>query len=105
GGGRHWGGGGRHWGGGWGRPGYYGRHRYYGHRHRYYGGYAAAGILGLAAGAALASPYYYDDDYYYGGPYYGYGYRRAYYGPECKVITRTRDRRGRPIEVIRYRPC
>ncbi|MFC7052997.1 hypothetical protein ACFQI3_09895 [Hansschlegelia quercus] len=119
GGGRGWGGGGRGYRSGWGGGG-----RYYGGygRHRgYYGGYAAAGILGLAAGAAIASPYrygygygdgYYYDDGYYGRPYsyydrpYRRGYTRAYYGgAECQVISRQRDRHGYPIKVIRYRPC
>ncbi|GLK69573.1 hypothetical protein [Hansschlegelia plantiphila] len=105
--GRGWGGGGRHWGGGgWGGP----RYGYYrGYRHHNYGGYAAAGIVGLAAGAALAGPYGYgyDDDYYDRGGYGGrYGYSRAYYGgAECQVITRGRDYNGRPVRVIRYRPC
>jgi hypothetical protein len=36
----------------------------------------AAGILGLAAGAAIADshPYYYGGPGYYAGPGYGYGY-------------------------------
>jgi hypothetical protein len=111
GGGRGWGGGGRRYYGGY-------RHRGYG-----YGGYAAAGILGLAAGAALASPGYgygygdgyYGDDGYYGGRSYSYydrpyrrsyGYSRAAYGgAECQVISHRRDRYGYPVKVIRYRPC
>ena len=41
------------------------------------GGAVAAGVLGLALGAAIASDRgpYYGPGYYYGGPYaYGYGY-------------------------------
>lgn len=135
GGGRSWGGGGRSFGGGWNggnrfsnrgwgggrnwggpRYGYYRGYR--GHRGGNWGGYAAAGVLGLAAGAAIASPYYggygYGDDYYDGGygyrsygyarPYYGYS--RAYYGgAECQVISRRYDRYGNPVRVVRYRPC
>jgi hypothetical protein len=40
------------------------------------GGAVAAGILGLAVGAAIASPHYgygYGPGYYYGGPAYGPG--------------------------------
>lgn len=58
----------RHWGG---------YHGYYGGYHGYHGGGAGlavgAGILGLAAGAAIAS----NHGYY--GPRYGYGY--GYYAP------------------------
>ena len=63
--------------------GYYGGYRYYGHRHDNDAGVAvAAGVVGLALGAALASGSgrrgyynngYYDNGYYDGG-YYGYGY-------------------------------
>lgn len=55
--------------------GYY--HGGYGHGYgRGWGGAAlAAGVLGLAAGAAIAGshPYYYGGPYY-AGPYYGPGY-------------------------------
>lgn len=112
GGGRHWGGGGwggggRHWaGGGWRGGGYgwrggYPRYGYYRGYHRGYGGYYAAGLFGLAAGAALASPYYYGDDYYDDG-YYA---PRRYYGAECQVISYRHTYDGRSIRVIRYRPC
>jgi hypothetical protein len=51
---------------------------YHGHYYRHGGGgtAVAAGILGLAAGAAIAS-----DGYYGGRGYYGYGYGPAYYAP------------------------
>ena len=47
--------------------------------HRWHGGWGwgapavELGILGFAAGAALASPYYYYPGPYYPYPYYGYG--------------------------------
>lgn len=99
---RYYGGGRRYYGGGWGGRRYYGGYR----RHRGYGGYYAAGALGLVTGGLIASSYY-DRPYgYYDRPYYGDGYyRRAYYGSECQVIVRKRDRYGRPIRVVRYRPC
>lgn len=68
----------RDWHGGW-HGGYHGGY----HDHYYRGGGAGwavgAGLLGLAAGAALASPRYYDGPAYYAPPppppgYYGYGY-------------------------------
>jgi len=77
---------------------YYDRHSY----HRYYdrgdhGDAVAAGIVGLALGAALASNdgggrRYYDDGrryysgrgYYYSGPRYGY-YDRPYYR-SCRTV-------------------
>jgi hypothetical protein len=55
----------------------HGYHGYYGHhRHGNGGAAVAAGVVGLALGAALAGDHdrYYDRGYY-GGPYaYGYGY-------------------------------
>jgi hypothetical protein len=67
--------------GGWGGHGYYGGGRYYGHRGSVAGPAIAAGVVGLALGAALASNSrpaygYYDSDY----PRYGYGYAPGYYG-------------------------
>jgi hypothetical protein len=58
------------------RGGYYGGH----YRHDNGGAAVAAGVLGLALGAAIASDHgyshgYYDRGYgYYGGPAYAYGY-------------------------------
>lgn len=108
-GGRSWGGrgfarGGRSWGGrGYGyRSGWRGNR--YGYR-RGYGGYYGAGIVGLAAGAALASPYYYDDDYYgYDDGYYAAS-PRVYRGAECQYISKRRSYDGRRVNVVRYRPC
>lgn len=71
--------------------GYYGGRGYYGGGHRYYGHHGsnagaavAAGVVGLALGAALASPGpYYGSGYYRGGygyPAYGYGYPASGYG-------------------------
>ena len=67
----------------WHGGGYYGGHGYYGGRgyyRHYHGGNGAAilgaGILGLAAGAAIAS-----DRGYYRGGYYDYGYAPSYYAP------------------------
>ncbi len=53
------------------------------HHGRGDGAAVAAGIAGLAVGAAIAGshPRYYDDDYYYGRPY---GY---YYGRHCRNYT------------------
>jgi len=67
--------------------GYYGGHRYYGHHHGNDAGVAiAAGVVGLALGAALASDSghrgYYNSGYYnngyYDGGYYGRSYDRGY---------------------------
>ena len=49
----------------------YGGH-YYGHRHNDGGAALAAGVVGLALGAALASNSH---------PYYGHSYRHSYYAP------------------------
>jgi hypothetical protein len=59
---------------------YYDRGHYYGHYHGGGGTALAAGILGLAAGAAIASDHrgYYDRGYYGYAPY---GYAPAYYAP------------------------
>ena len=98
-GGGYRGGGYRGYRGGYGYRGYRGSRYGYGWRGRgyRYGGYYAAGLIGAAA---LASPYYYDD-------HYGYDYapRRAYYGSECQIISKRRTASGRPIKVVRYRPC
>ena len=64
---------------------------------------AGACALGVAVGAAAASPYYYDDDYYDDDGYYAAP--RVYRGAECQVVSRRRDVDGRPVRVIRYRPC
>ena len=62
-------------------------HGYYGHGGGWHGGNGtgvavAAGLLGLAAGAAIASdhPHYYGGGPYYGGGYYGGGYYGGGYG-------------------------
>lgn len=78
----------QHWRGGYGGHGYGGR--YYGHRDNA-GPAIAAGVLGLALGAAIASnghSYYYDRPYYgsYGPGYYG----PSYYGPGYRVCESTR---------------
>lgn len=81
-----------------GRGGYYGGYHggYYGHYHG--GGTAlAAGILGLAAGAAIVSSnrgYYGGGGYgyapaYYGGPGYGGGYYEDGYGYAPGPVCRT----------------
>ncbi len=63
------------------------RHDYYRH-HDNTGAAVAAGIAGLAVGAAIAGShprYYRDDSYYdrdYDRPYYGY-----YYAPRCRSYT------------------
>ncbi len=58
------------------------QYRHY-HHHSGSGAAVAAGIAGLAVGAAIAGshPGYYDDGYYYGRPY---GY---YYGRQCRTYT------------------
>jgi hypothetical protein len=63
--------------------GYYGGY-HGGYHHDNSGAAVAAGIAGLAVGAAIASsshPYYYNG-YYYDRPYYGYSY-----GPRCRSYT------------------
>ena len=62
------------------------QHRHYGgsYHHDNSGAAVAAGIAGLAVGAAIASsshPYYYNGRYY-DRPYYGYDY-----GPRCRRET------------------
>ena len=58
------------------------QHRHY-YRHSDSGAAVAAGIAGLAVGAAIAGshPRYYDDGYYYDRPY-GYSY-----GRHCRTYT------------------
>jgi opacity protein-like surface antigen len=69
------------------RGGYGGYHGYYGgHDHHDNAGPAiAAGVLGLALGAAIASnhSHYYYDRPYYGGAYYDDGY----YAPQRVCVT------------------
>ena len=77
----------------YGRYGYYGGDRYYSHRHRDRDGDAlAAGIVGLALGAAIASGNdgrrysYYDRGYYEPRGYY---VDRGYYGRpyrSCRTV-------------------
>jgi hypothetical protein len=72
------------------RDHYYGGGYYGGHRHNDAGVAVAAGVVGLALGAALASDHgyshrgYYDRGYYdrgyYDGGYYDRGYYPGYYG-------------------------
>lgn len=113
-GGRGWGGGqrfsgrrgwgGRSWAGhrGWGGRSWRGGGRYYNRRGYGWGWWPAYAAAGVVAGAAIASPYYYDDGDYDDGYYEP---RRAYRGSECQVITKRRDVEGRPVRVVRYRPC
>jgi hypothetical protein len=74
------------------RGGYGGYHGYYGgHYHNDAGPAIAAGVLGLALGAAIASNHshgYYGGSYYGGGPYYGGYYDDGYYGPRICESTR-----------------
>lgn len=61
------------------------QYRHYYHRDRDHAGAAvAAGIAGLAVGAAIGSHRhrYYNDDYYYDEPYGSY-----YYGSRCRTYT------------------
>jgi hypothetical protein len=82
-------------------------HGYYGHYHHNDGAAVAAGIAGLAIGAAIASdhPHYYSYGYgppaYYGpGPYYG-----GYYGT-CVVRHWAWDPYiGRNVLVHERVPC
>ena len=88
---------------------YYGR-GYYGHRGGHSGAILGAGILGLAAGAAIASnhPRYYSPGYYgYGAPVY-YAppppppvYYDGYYdrGPICRSDWRWDGYIGRYVRV------
>ncbi|HEX5263964.1 MAG TPA: hypothetical protein VFW13_10585 [Phenylobacterium sp.] len=73
------------------RPhGYYGGGYYGGyHHHDNTGAAVAAGVVGLALGAALASNHgYYNRGYYGGGYYPAYGY--AYAPPAYRVCESTR---------------
>jgi len=81
--------------------GYYGGHGYHGHyRHGGSGAAVAAGILGLAAGAAIASSgprYYYDEPVYYAPPPPAYYYE----GPYCRTDWRW-DGWARRYVRVRY---
>ncbi len=76
--------------------GYYGGGRYYRH-HDNTGTALAAGVVGLALGAALASSNsnsrsYYDDRSYYGRGYYDRSYSRGGYGYRtCETSERVWD--------------
>lgn len=68
----------------WGHRGYYGGGYY---RHDNGGAAVAAGVVGLALGAALASN---SHSYYYDRPYYRGGYYDSYYAPPYRVCESTR---------------
>ena len=69
------------------------------HPHGDAGAAVAAGILGLAVGAAIASSHHDYDRGYYGG--YGYGYAPAYYGETCRSYWQWSPRWGRYVRVER----
>ncbi|GLK75785.1 hypothetical protein GCM10008171_10390 [Methylopila jiangsuensis] len=86
---------------------YGGGYRHHHHRGDRAAGYAAAGVLGLAAGALIAGSasrdrYDYEDDYY--APRRVYVERPRYYN-RCKVVRWGEDRWGEPVRVVTYRPC
>jgi hypothetical protein len=95
--------------------GRYYSHRYYGHHGNDAGVAVAAGVVGLALGAALASNSgrhgYYDRGYYSRSyyPTYGYGYYEpdyGYYGRTCESRRRTYDDyTGREVTVTRRYAC
>jgi hypothetical protein len=74
------------------------------HPHGDAGAAVAAGILGLAVGAALASSSHHDYDRSYGygyeQPYYGNGYRPAY-GETCRSYWQWSPRWHRNVRVER----
>jgi hypothetical protein len=72
----------RDWGhrGGYSYGGAYGGHYY--HHNNNNGAAVAAGVVGLALGAALASN---SHSYYYDRPYYRSGYYDSYYAPAYRV--------------------
>jgi opacity protein-like surface antigen len=76
----------QHYRGGYGGYGGYSHGYYGGHYHHDNAGPAiAAGVLGLALGAAIASN---GHSSYYDRPYYGGGYYDGYYGPRWCETTR-----------------
>lgn len=83
----------------------WGGHPYYRHHRRHYGGAAAAGIVGLAAGAVLGSvlsqPRYYDRPAYYGRPAYTYQ-APSYYGQSVQSGSQIRGGKhnGDPSQPI-----
>jgi hypothetical protein len=87
----------------WGHRGYYGGYGGYHHRGYNSGAVLGAGILGLAVGAALASPRYYAPPRYYYAPPPAYYVEPAYayYGPTCRVHYRWDGYWGRYVAVER----
>ena len=68
---------------------YHGGGYYRGHNNN--GAAVAAGVVGLALGAAIASNHHgYYDRGYYGPPAYAYGYGPGYYAPYYQTCVTTR---------------
>ncbi|HEX3888936.1 MAG TPA: hypothetical protein VHW05_15690 [Phenylobacterium sp.] len=82
------------------RPYGHGGGHYYGHGYRGGGGAVAAGIAGLAIGAAIAGPHYYGG-YYGPGPY---AYGPGYYGT-CYTTRWVWDGYGRRVPVREAYAC